>query len=84
MNSDPWEAIRHLTIDQLVTQVKLAGSSFLLCGNTTPENWPFRMILVIGKPGNEGALLLIEKIREEFARRAPTHEATNPRNRSNE
>jgi hypothetical protein len=35
--SDPWDEIRHATLDQIVTAVKLRGSASMLRGLTTPE-----------------------------------------------
>lgn len=56
-NNDAWEQIRHLTLDQLVTQTKLMGASAAqLNGVTTPEKWPFVLVITIGGPGNELAL----------------------------
>jgi hypothetical protein len=55
--NDAWEQIRHLTLDQLVTQTKLRNaSSALLNGFTTPEKWPFILVIAIGGPGNELAV----------------------------
>lgn len=55
--SDAWERLRHLTLDQLVTQTKLTNASAAqLSGFTTPENWPFTLVVAIGGPGNEASL----------------------------
>lgn len=51
-----WEALRHLTIDQLVTKTKLSGCASGVTGYTTPESWPFVVTVAIGSPGNEPAL----------------------------
>lgn len=57
--NDPWEQVRHLTLDQLVTQTKLAGgSAFQLNGFTTPEKWPFTVVVAIAGPGNDYAVEL--------------------------
>lgn len=77
--SDPWEQVRHLTADQLVTWTKLNGSAFALNGNTTPEGWPFVVVIAVGKPGNEHAV----ELAQEFHRRlteagAPLHRGENP------
>jgi hypothetical protein len=50
---DPWEEIRFTTMDSLVTFTKLHGSAFSMRGWTTPENWPFTVIVAIGGPGHE-------------------------------
>lgn len=76
---DPWEQLRHLTLDQLVTQTKLSGSALTFNGHTTPENWPFAVVVAVGKPGNERA---VEFARQFFLRiraaGAPAHERQNP------
>lgn len=67
--SDVWEMIRHLTMDQLVTQTKLSGSALVLNGFTTPEKWPFTIVLAVAKPGNE---LAVQYAQEFFQRMATT------------
>jgi len=72
-STDPWEAVRHLTLDQLITRVKLAGGAlpnFQLHGYTTPEHFLFRLMLFIGKPGNEVAMELASKLTTDFTERA--------------
>ncbi len=78
--NDPWEQIRHLTLDQIVTRVKLASSASSLSnlqlnGYTTPEGYPFELVLFIGKPGNEAAMDLMKKLKAELMERARTVEA---------
>lgn len=51
-----WERLRHATIDQLVTHVKLTGSAVATFGYTTPEGYPFAAIVVVGSPGNEAVM----------------------------
>ena len=82
--SDPWETIRYMTMDQLVTYAKLNGSAFVLNGFTTPERWPFTIVLAVGSPGNEAVPELAKKFHEEMtARGAPLKKAaTNPRTES--
>lgn len=66
-----WEKIRHLTLDQFVTQVKLThGSAFMLDGYTTPEGWPWVFVLAIARPGNEAAVELAKKFHDEMIARA--------------
>lgn len=67
MKRDPWEDIRHATMDQLVTKAKLSGSGMALNGFTTPEGWPFTVLIAIGSPGNE---LGLDHVREAMARNA--------------
>lgn len=62
---DPWETLRRLTVDQLVTQVKLSGSAMQFNGFTTPEGWPFTLVLAVAKPGNERAV----ELAQEFSRK---------------
>jgi hypothetical protein len=50
---DPWEEIRFMTMDGLVTFTKLHGSAFSMRGWTTPEGWPFTVMIAVGSPGNE-------------------------------
>lgn len=59
--TDPWEAIRHATMDQLVTQAKLAGSALQLNGFTTPEGWPFVVVIAVAAAGNEKAVELAQE-----------------------
>lgn len=54
--ADAWEQLRHLTLDQLVTYVKLNGSALLQDGQTTPEGWPFVLVVAVARPGNEKAV----------------------------
>lgn len=78
--NDPWEAVRHLTLDQLVTKTKLAKASALrLNGFTTPEKWPFVVVLAIGGPGNEAAVELANEFNAQMLARVKwSEERTNP------
>lgn len=78
--SDAWEKLRHLTLDQLVTQTKLSGSAQVLYGFTTPEGWPFMLVMAVAKPGNEMAVELVRVLYERMvAFGAPMKErAENP------
>jgi hypothetical protein len=77
--TDPWETIRFATADQLITWVKLHGSVFILNGSTTPEGWPFHIVVAVSSPGNERAGELIRQLhRDLFAAGAPVAVATNP------
>lgn len=80
---DAWEKIRHLTLDQFVTQVKLVGSGIMLDGFTTPEKWPFVFVLAIASPGNEAAIDLAKNFHAEMQKRAKwTQAAHHPQNAS--
>jgi hypothetical protein len=78
--SDPWEAVRHLTLDQLVTRTKLSNASALrLNGFTTPEKWPFVVVIAIGGPGNEAAIELANEFNAQMLARVKwSEERTNP------
>lgn len=69
---DPWERIRHLTVDQLITEVKLAGgSACALHGNTTPEGYPFAFFLAVGTTeGNMFAVDLVQRCEATLDARA--------------
>jgi hypothetical protein len=48
--------LKTVSVDQLVTETKLAGSAQEIIGLTTPEGWPFVVIIAVAKPGNERAV----------------------------
>lgn len=79
--NDAWERVRHLTLDQLVTQTKLAGASASqLNGLTTPERWPFTVVVAIGGPGNEAAVEAAKTFHDTLAGKARwTQAANNPK-----
>jgi deoxycytidylate deaminase len=60
------ELLDQMTIEQAVTSVKLAGSAGELVGRTTPEGYPFIVVIAVGKPGNERALELARRFFEEM------------------
>jgi hypothetical protein len=77
---DAWEKMRHLTLDQLVTTVKLQGSAVRITGMTTPEKWPFVLVVGVGKPGNELVLKYIQEFDDKMEDRVRWYEKdTNPR-----
>jgi hypothetical protein len=65
--TDPWERLRHMTIDQLVTATKLSGSVTQANGWTTPEGWPFMVMAVVAKPGNERVLELAGEFHQKVS-----------------
>jgi hypothetical protein len=74
-----WEAIRHMTVDQLVTATKLHGSCSGLTGLTTPEGWPFVVVVGVGSPGNEQVVEWAREFYEKMAAAASsTRVAVNP------
>jgi hypothetical protein len=79
--NDAWEAVRHLTLDQIVTKTKLSNASALrLNGFTTPEKYPFVLVLAIAGPGNEAAVELADKFNEEMKARVKwSEERQNPK-----
>lgn len=77
--SDVWERLRHMTLDQLVTHVKLYGSGAEVRGRTTPEGYPFCLVVAVGKPENERAGELVREASEEIAKLARwSQRADNP------
>ena len=70
MTADPWEQIRHMTVDQLVTQTKLGGSCLSLNGFTTPERHPLVVIVAVGKPGNEAVVQYAQEFHEKLNARS--------------
>lgn len=72
---DAWERLRQLTLDQLVTFVKLNGSALLEEGFTTPEGWPFAVVVAVGKPGDERAVELAKEFAGKLGALAPVKAA---------
>lgn len=70
--TDPWEQIRWVTLDSLVTQVKLQGSAAQVNGHTTPEGYPFTVVVAVAKPGNEKAVELANEFHQKMSKLAPT------------
>jgi hypothetical protein len=80
--NDPWEQIRHLTLDEIVTKTKLSNASaFQFNGFTTPEKFPFTVIVAIGAtPENEKAIALAIEFKDKMVALAQWHrEAQNPK-----
>lgn len=48
--------LKDITVDQLITDTKLVGSASEIVGVTTPEGWPFVVVVAVAKPGNERVL----------------------------
>lgn len=49
-----WENVRFLTLDEIVTSIKLSGGSCAeVRANTTPEGYPAMIFVLVGTPGNE-------------------------------
>lgn len=68
---EPVQSTSHATVEQLVTATKQHGCALELCGNTTPEGWPYRAILVIEKPGQPESLARrLDELEAELARLA--------------
>lgn len=61
---DSWEQLRHMTLDQLVTFVKLNGSALQQYGITAPEGWQFVIVVAVASPDNELAV----KLARDFAK----------------
>ena len=62
MTDEAWERLRFATIDQMITTTKLRGSCLTLKGHTTPEGWPFVVVVAVARPGNERAVELAEQM----------------------
>jgi hypothetical protein len=77
---DAWEKVRFATADALITETKFRGSAIVLHGNTTPEGWPFRLIVAVGRPGNEPAIALADEFQRKLTEAgAPETRADNAR-----
>jgi hypothetical protein len=57
--------LKTLSVEQLVTDTKLSGSAAQVVGHTTPEHWPFIVVVAVAKPGNELAV----QYAKEFAQK---------------
>lgn len=68
-----------MTIDQLVTRTKLAGSAALVHGYTTPEGWRFALVLAVGGPGNQAAVDVILDAHVRLAELTSYEYRRNPR-----
>jgi hypothetical protein len=60
VNDDDWD-LREVSLDDIVTATKVSGCSAMLRGFTTPEGWPFAVVVAIAKPGSEVAVQLAEE-----------------------
>lgn len=63
----PWDNIGEMTVDELVTGTKFAGSATAFYGNTTPEGWPFAIIIAVASPGNETVMELVADFHRKLA-----------------
>lgn len=80
MSADVWEEIRHVTIDQLVTATKLRGTVQVAHGFTTPEGYPFVVLVAIAKPGSERVVEFAKEFMAKMdAAGAPLTRADNPK-----
>ena len=66
VTADPWESLRHMTLDQLVTQTKLGGSASGVQGHTTPEGYPFAIVVAVATPGNERVMDFAREFHEKM------------------
>lgn len=59
--------LRKTTVDEIVTRIKLSKVAVaVLDGFTTPEGFPFVVVVSVGKPGNERLLELTHQFREDI------------------
>lgn len=77
-SKDPWEKIRFATLDQLITHTKLNGSASSYWGHTTPEGWPYIVLLAVGSPQNMPALHLVANAQRDLAALVPPTQTDNP------
>jgi hypothetical protein len=76
--SDLWDKLRWVTFDSMVTTVKRSGSAMQFDGLTTPEKWPFTIVVAVAKPGNERAVQLAKDFNDKMSAIAPTVQADAP------
>ena len=60
-----WNDLKKVDLNRAVTWTKLNGSVFQLSGRTTPEGWPFVVLVAVAKPGNEPMLELVQKFHRD-------------------
>lgn len=65
---EPLQSTSHATVEQLITETKLRGSALSLRGTTTPEGWPYHVLVAVESPGNE-ALGQVFRLVESTERR---------------
>ena len=56
MSDVAWERLRNVTLEQLVTHVKLNGGAAFINGKTPLEGFAFGIAVAVAVPGNEHAL----------------------------
>lgn len=71
MRSPDWDELGGRSIDELVTAAKVVGVGLSLMGFTTPEQWPFAIVVTVGSPGNERALRWAMELQERIRQAGP-------------
>jgi hypothetical protein len=75
---DPFEQWNLMPVQQLVTETKFRGSGTALWGHTTPEGWPYCLVVAVGSPGNQAALDVLLAAHRALEAMAPTERYDNP------
>lgn len=64
------------TLGDIINATKLQGSLLVLKGWTTPENWPFAVVVTVERPEHGGEMTkLVLRLQEGAAAIAPLEEA---------
>lgn len=71
MKEPHWDKIGDMTVDDLVYETKFTGSAVSFYGFTTPEKWPFAVIIAVASPGNESVMEMVADFHRKMA--AMTH-----------
>lgn len=70
--SDALMDVMDTTLNDIVTATKLQGSLLVLKGWTTPENWPFAVVVTVEKPEHGGEMSkLVLRLQEDALEVAP-------------
>lgn len=59
-------SLDRITVDGLLTLVKLAGCGGRISGVTKPEGWPFVICAVVGSPGNAAAVEVLQRFDDQL------------------
>lgn len=66
-----WEQLRHVTLDRIITGIKLGGvSAAAVNGLTTPEAWPFAIVIALGRPGNHAPVAWVHELQAHLQQAA--------------
>jgi hypothetical protein len=77
MSDDDLDLLSDVSVNDLITQTKLAGSLLVLKGWTTPEGWPFAVVVTIDRPEDNGRIAqAVIKLQEAALEVVPLAAAT--------